>query len=528
MIIFHHGVIHTLHSCQPSASALAIEGEKIFAMGENDEILHLANRKSKIIDLKGKTILPGLFDSHIHLLHYGLKLSSINCETQSKKECLQKVKEKVLHTPPGKWIKGQGWDHNRWEEGIGSKEELDAISTTHPIYLAAKSLHASWVNSQALALARITRSTPNPPGGEIVRDLHGEPNGILLESASTLVEQAIPSPTQEQKKRALQEGQSQLFQYGITAVHDFDEWSIFPLLQSMKSNGEFPLRVVKSIPLPSLEEAIQQGFYSGMGDENLRIGWLKLFMDGALGTQTAAMLQTYEGSHDQFGTLLLSTKELTEIGEAAEQNGIGLAIHAIGDKAVRMVLEGFQQIQSSFPQQKEKIPDRIEHVQIVHPSDIQKMASLHLIASMQPIHLISDMETAEKYWGKRCDHAYAWNSLEKAGIPLIFGSDAPVESPNPFLGIHACLTRQNIQTNQKLSPQQCISLSSALKGYASTPGRIFSAHHPLGEIQAGSPADLIILNENPFALSAASLRDLVPCATMIGGKFVWKDTKFVY
>lgn len=526
MLILHNGIIHSTNNSQQIGDALAIQKNHVYAIGKSEDILSLADRDSKIIDLHGKTILPGLFDSHIHLLQYGLKLSTIDCETESKHECLRRVFEKAQTTPTGVWIRGQGWNHNIWEDGIGSKENLDTISTEHPIYLAAKSLHASWTNSKALALAGISKNTPDPEGGKIERDAQGEPTGILLESATALVEKIIPAPDDRQKKTALLKGQSQLFQYGITGVHDVDEWSIFPLIQKLKKEQEFPLRMVKSIPFSHLQDAIANGITTGMGNNDLRIGWLKLFMDGALGPQTAAMLEPYEGSPDQYGMLMLSTAELVEIGELAARNGISLAIHAIGDRAIRLVLDGIEQIRSSLPPSGEKIPDRIEHVQIIHPDDIKRMAALKLLASMQPIHVISDMETADKYWGKRCAYSYAWNSVEKAGIPLLFGSDAPVESPNPFLGIHACVERQNSRTGKAWFPTQSISLLSALRGYSSNPGSTFQGS-PCGVIQTGALADLIILPVDPFSIHPNALRDLAPQATMIGGKFVWQSPDFI-
>ncbi|MGV8027042.1 MAG: amidohydrolase [Anaerolineaceae bacterium] len=521
MLVLHNGIIRTIYAPQPLSEALAIQDGRIIAVGTNENILNLAGRDSESIDLHGYCILPGFTDAHIHLLQYGLKLSSIDCETESKNECLRRVSTAAQHAPAEVWIRGQGWNHNLWEEGIGTKKELDAISKNHPIYLAAKSLHASWVNSAALTLAGIDRNTPDPLGGKIERDAHGEPTGILLESASLLVEKMIPQPNDIQIKTALLKGQEQLLRFGITAVHDMDEWKIYPLLEKMKENAGFPLRVVKSIPADHLQDAIHEGLFTGMGNESLRIGWLKLFMDGALGPQTAAMLAPYEGSADKLGMLVLSTHNLVEIGDLAARNGISLAIHAIGDKAIRCALDGIEKI---FP--RTALSNRIEHVQIIDPADLQRMADLHLVASMQPIHVISDMEIADKYWGKRCEYAYAWNSIHSAGIPLVFGSDAPVESPNPFLGIHAAVTRQNSKTKEAWYPQQALSLQTALEAYISTPASLLQNPASLGKLSAGSLADLMILNEDPFTIPTLSLRDLSPLATMIAGEFVWKSSDF--
>jgi hypothetical protein len=526
MLLLHNGIIHTMHALEPQVEALAIQGDHILAVGKNEDILNLADQDAEILDLHGKTVLPGITDAHIHLLQYGLKLSFIDCETNSKRECLRRIAEAIQNIPAGEWITGQGWNHNIWADGIGNKYDLDAISTNHPIILAAKSLHASWVNSTALWLAGIDRNTPDPAGGTIVRDQHGEPTGILLESASQLVAERMPEPDPAQMKSALLKGQQHLLQFGITGVHDVDEWKIYPLLKELKNSDKFALRVVKCIPVRHLQDAIQAGFSTGMGDERLRIGWLKLFMDGALGPQTAAMLAPYEGSQDNYGMLNLSQADLIEIGSLAIQNDISLEIHAIGDMAIRSALDGIEKLSTLQHQHTIPFPHRLEHVQIIDPQDIQRMADMHVTASMQPIHVISDMDTADTYWGKRCAYAYAWNSIHAAGIPLVFGSDAPVESPNPFFGIHAAVTRQKIPSVEAWYPQQAVSLQTALEAYTCTPPSIVQKQPSLGKLSAGYLADLIILPENPFISPAASLRDLTPSATMIAGKFVWKSADF--
>lgn len=510
-----------MHPQRPRGEALAIDNGLVLAVGKNEDVLNLAHGDNEIFDLHGRCMLPGFTDAHIHLLQYGLKLTSIDCETESKQACLRRVSAAIQNTPPGIWIRGQGWNHNVWEEGIGTKEELDSISKHHPIYLAAKSLHASWVNSAALALAGIHKDTPDPEGGKIARDSQGEPTGILLESASRLVEKIIPAPDEGQMRAALIQGQEELIHFGITAVHDMDEWKIYPLLKKMKEERQFPLRVVKNIPVDHLSDAIQNSLVSGMGDENLRIGWLKLFMDGALGPQTAAMLEPYETS-DNTGMLILSPEELNEIAEQAVGNGICLAIHAIGDKAIRCALDGMARMPTPTA-----IPHRIEHVQVIHPSDMHRMAALHVVASMQPFHVISDMETADQYWGERCKHAYAWNSIHAAGVSLVFGSDAPVETPNPFLGLHAAVNRQNKRTHRPWHPQQALSLQHALEAYTCTPATLLPGQAVHGKLAVGSRADLTILPVDPFAIPPQSLQTLVPCATMINGAFVWRSSDFL-
>jgi len=523
MLILKNGIIHTMNVLQPAVEALAIQADHITASGTNNDVLSMADRHTTIIDLQGRTVLPGLIDAHIHLLQYGRKLAHIDCETETKKECLQRVSSAVNKKNEEEWVIGQGWNHNVWEDGIGNRTELDAISTGHPIFLAAKSLHASWVNSRALQLAGITRDTPDPKGGYIARDSDGTPSGILLESATLLVEKVIPALNEQQIANALQTAQTQLFKYGITSVQDVDEWNIYPVLEKLYQQRTFQMRVVKSIPHSALPFAIEQGLQTGLGTDHLKIGWLKLFMDGALGPQTAAMLEPYQNS-DQYGMMTLADEELQAIGKQALSHKINLAIHAIGDKAIRKVLDGLTHLQSMYSKPQLPHPNRIEHVQVIHPDDIPRMAALQIVASMQPIHVISDMEMAARYWGKRCAYAYAWNAIQRAGIRLVFGSDAPVESPNPFPGMHAAVTRRLKGASEAWYPEQALTLEAALAAYTSSPASIIRQNS--GMLTTGYLADLIILPDDPFQISPDQLDQMIPLATMIGGTFVWQHPDF--
>ncbi|NMC45656.1 MAG: amidohydrolase [Chloroflexi bacterium] len=522
MIIFHNGKIRTLNALQPVVEALAVQGETILAAGKNEDIINIAAPEARVIDLHGQTVLPGFTDSHIHLLQYGLKLSQIDCETISRAACLARVAKKVQATTPGTWITGQGWNHNIWHEGIGHKHDLDHISNLHPIFLAAKSLHASWCNSLALQLAGIDRHTPDPPGGTIVRDENGEPTGILLESASALVEACIPPLQASQKREVLLNVQQQLLRYGITSVHDVDDWEIYALLQELQPT--FFIRVTKSFHRSDLEEIHHAGLYSGAGNDQLNVGWLKLFMDGALGPQTAAMLSPYEGSTSHCGMLTLPAAELFEIGKEAAHYNIRLEVHAIGDKAIHITLDKMEQLtplKNTSP-----LPHRMEHVQVIDPLDIPRMAHLQMVASMQPIHVISDMDTADRYWGKRCAFSYAWHAIDEAGIPLVFGSDAPVETPNPFPAIQAALTRQKSPTSRSWFPQQRLSLNKILSAYISRSPAIIGKQHRLGQLQPGFLADLVVLSDDLFQSDAFEIAQLSPSATMISGEFRWMDDRF--
>ena len=276
--------------------SIEIENGRISKIGLGVNVLPAVKRNCTIINLNGAVVLPGFTDSHIHLLAYGQSLQRVNCNTPTKEECLLRIAVRAKETPPGKWVIGHGWDHNLWENGYGSKADLDRISGEHPIYLSHKSLHSGWANSAALHLAGIFPDTPDPGNGHIVRDMDHTPTGIVLEGAMKMVEDAVPEHSEREILEALKIAQHDLNRFGITAVHDFDPWQVYTALNALQNSQELTLRVTKGIPEPFLTQAIEMGLTSGCGSDWVKIGWLKLFADGALGPQTAAMLSPYKNS----------------------------------------------------------------------------------------------------------------------------------------------------------------------------------------------------------------------------------------
>lgn len=526
MHILHNARIHTLDPQWPQAEALAIENDRILHIGRNADVLALANPDCKIENMDGRIILPGLTDAHLHLDYYSFSLQKINCETESKAECLRRVAERARNTPAGQWILGHGWNHNQWPEGIGTAEELDAVAPHHPVYLTSKSLHHSWVNNAALQAAGIGNHTPDPENGTVGRDSSGKANGILYESAVNLVETIIPEPNLADTEAALLAAQQALWQYGLTGVHDFDHRRCFAALQNLQEQDQLRLRVVKSIPHELLDAAVELGLRSGFGSPFLRIGSLKLFTDGALGPHTAAMFAPYEDEPDNLGMLFMERDELLETGKKAVSNGISLAVHAIGDAANHEILEAYAALRQF--EQQEKLPHlrhRIEHVQCLQPEDQPRLATMNIIASMQPLHATSDMYTADRYWGKRAAHAYVFQTLLSHGTHMVFGSDCPVESPNPFLGIHAAVTRQRPDGSpdpQGWYPDQRLTLAQALNGYTNGPALAAGWQHQTGKLAAGFLADLIVLDDDPFTLPPQLLHSLRPAATMVGAEWVWQ------
>ncbi len=341
MKLLHHAHIYTLDKSKPVASVIVIDHGEIVAVG-GDELLSEFDYAEKQ-DMRGRVILPGLTDAHLHLQYYALSLEEIDCETGTLGECLGRVVERIQKAKPGEWILGHGWNQNVWGSWP-SAGELDQIAPNHPVYLTAKSLHAAWANSAGMQLANITASTSDPKDGQIQRDVKGEPTGILFENAMKLIEDIIPAPSIEELAHAIQKAQSILWEMGLTGVHDFDRRDCFMALQKIHADGKLKLRVTKNIPVELLDHAFELGLRTGFGDDWLRIGSVKVFMDGALGPRTAAMFQPYLNESQNRGILNMDGEELFELGRHAADVGLGMTVHAIGDRANHEVLNAYRAI----------------------------------------------------------------------------------------------------------------------------------------------------------------------------------------
>lgn len=530
MLILHNALIYTLDPKQPTAAALAIQpapesAGRIVALGD----LHTLQQEfpgARLEDLHGRVVLPGLTDAHVHFRQYAHGLNEIDCDTPTRAACVERVAAAAAKAAPGAWIRGIGWRQNGWAEGFGNAALLDAAAPRNPVYLSAASMHAAWANTAALKAAGVTRETEDPPNGQIQRDADGGPTGILFENAMQLVSNTIPPPSPEQDVQAMLAAQAKLWSFGLTGLHDYDRARSFRALQTLRERGELKLRVLKHLPVESLEHTLAVGLRSGFGDDLLRIGAIKVFADGALGPRTAAMFEPYAGEPDNRGMLFVDSEQLLEWGQQAALGGLGMAVHAIGDRANHEVLNAFEQLRAfertnSLPARRH----RIEHVQVLHPDDLARLGSLKLVASMQPLHATADMLAADKYWGTRVKNSYGWKTQLEAGAVLAFGSDAPVESPNPFLGLHAAVTRRRADGSPGAEgwlPEQRLSLDEALAGFTSGPAFVAGWEGKLGCLAPGYLADLIVLEEDPFKLDPNDLQHLQPAATMLGGTWVWE------
>ncbi len=525
-VLLKNGHFYQGEDSQTDLKSALIEDGVLRSIASPEEFSFSLRRSCQQIDLQGQTVWPGLVDSHLHLAILADQLSAVDCETDTLAECLARVGAKSRTLGSDDWIIGYGWNQNAWEPArYGSAAELEQASAGHPAILYAKSLHASWANETALRAAGIDESTADPDGGRILRDENGKPNGILLENAMGLVDAFVPPLAGKRLESMLKTAQALLLSYGITGVHDFDREACYKALLSLDAAGELLLRVRKNLHGERLAEIAAEGLRSGSGTEHLFLGSLKYFADGALGPHTAAMLSPYENS-DSLGILLMDAEEVFEQGRRAAAIGWPLAIHAIGDLAVRSVLDGYTRLRAWERENGcPHLPHRIEHVQLIIPEDQARLKALGVIASMQPIHATSDMFTADHHWGSRSANAYAFNTLLKQGTQLIFGSDAPVESANPFLGLHAAVTRCRISGEpgeEGWYPEQRITLAQALDAYTLSPARSCGLGKSLGRIAVGYRADLIVLPKDPFQMDPRDLWQLAPSMTLIDGRVAFQ------
>lgn len=525
-LILLNGKVHTMEPAQPFVTALAIRDGKILFAGSDAaarEALPQATGEN-IIDLKGACVLPGLADAHIHLMFASNGLLQVQAEQPAKQDVLDIVAGFTHRKSAGTWITGFGWNHNVWDGKFPTAAELDQVAPKHPVVMRDKSGHAAWVNSLALRLANITPQTEDPHGGEIVRDESGCPTGILLEEAAIgLVERLVPDLSLNEAAEALHQGIQAAHRAGLTCVHDMDQVDCFRGLQVLRQEGRLSMRVIKSIPLAHLDEAIGVGLRTGFGDDWLRMGGVKMFADGALGPRTAWMLEGFDSAPEDTGISAVSPEVLRQAILKANAHGLAATVHAIGDRAIREVLDIYKEARRALG--VTGLRNRIEHVQLVHPDDACRLAELGVIASMQPIHATSDMHIADQHWGKRSAGAYALHTQMECGAVLALGSDCPVETLDPLAGIHAAVTRRRADGTpgpEGWYPEQRLTVEQAVRGYTAGPAYAAGLEKELGSLAPGKWADLTILDQDIFTIDPMDILGTCVLATLTAGQFVWR------
>jgi len=481
------------------------------------------------INLEGRRVLPGLTDAHIHFYEWSLLLCGLALEnSQSLDEVQNRVWDKANELKPGTWILGQGWNQDSWPEPhLPSRFDLDKVAPDHPVILWRTDLHLAWVNSRALEIARIDATTPDPEMGIIDRNQHGEPSGILRELAINLVRQVMPAVSNDETDRAMCQAMGVIHKLGLTGVHDYrimggeDGPPALRAWQRLRRDEKLKLRAWVMIPGEQLDEAVALGLQTGFGDDTLRMGAAKFFSDGATGPRTAWMLAPFEDAGPGFP--LLPMPEMAKRISRANQAGISTAVHAIGDRAIRELLDVYTEVLGQRGEHlRTSVPHRIEHVQHSHPDDLRRLAPLGLVASVQPLHLSDDMHMIDKACGSRARWAYAFGDLLDAGTVLAMGSDCPVASPNPFWGIHAAVTRQRRDGTPAGGwyPSQRLSRSEAVWGYTMGPAYASGQGHQQGSLTPGKLADLIVLDRDIFSVSPEQIADTQVVMTVFDGRIV--------
>jgi predicted amidohydrolase YtcJ len=526
-LVLYNGKLYTMDPGLPRTQAVAIAGNRVLAVGSDADVRALLAPNGQAIDLHGRAVVPGFTDSHLHFMSYGLSLKQIDlAEVPTLEEALARVAARAAATPPGHWLHGRGWDHSLWAGGaFPTRQDLDRVAAEHPVYLERKCGHVGWANSRALQLAGITAQTPDPAGGAIERDADtGEPTGILKELAMDLMTRLFEEPAPAEAMAAIRAGMDRAHKLGLVGIHTMEGPTSFRAFQELRASGELELRVLMQIPVENLDSAIQVGLRSGLGDERLRIGGVKAFADGALGARTAHMLEPFQGEPDNVGIAVTDAERMREIIGQASRAGLAVFVHAIGDRANREVLDAIEASRQAG--EGLHLRHRIEHVQILHPDDLPRLARLGVIASMQPIHATQDMLLADALWGRRSAGAYAFRSLLRSGAVLAFGSDSPVEDLNPIKGIHAAVTRRRADGSpgpDGWHPEQRLTVAEAVQGYTAGAALASGEEAIKGSLSPGKLADLAILSQDIFAIDPMAILDTKILATMLDGRFVYQQ-----
>ncbi|MCU0411874.1 MAG: amidohydrolase [Bacteroidetes bacterium] len=526
-ILFINARIHTMDAQMSVADAIAVRGERIVAVGSRSRVEARVDADT-LIDLGGRTVLPGFIDAHGHLLSLGLARMTVDLIGASSEEAAaERVRARVSAVSEGQWIRGRGWDQNDWpSKRFPARSVLDRAAPLNPVYLARVDGHAAWVNGEALKAAGITRTTQDPPGGKILRRENGEPSGILVDAAMELVQRVMPQPSDEEMRQALRLATSELTSLGVTGMHDMGvDLRTIALYKDLIDKGDFPLRVYALVDGPgeTWDSIRASGPILDYGDR-LTVRGIKLYADGALGSRGAAMIEPYDDDPGNRGLTMADEATLQAIVDDAVDRGFQVCTHAIGDRGNSLTLDLYARALANVANGDRRL--RVEHAQILHPSDIPRFAELGVIPSMQPTHCTSDMYWAEARVGPgRVNGAYAWRSLLHTGVIIPCGSDFPVEHPDPIAGIAAAVTRRDARgvpaSQQDINDQfqladasrpaperysegwyggQRMTLVEAIRGFSAWGAYAAFEEGKKGTLEPGKLADFIVLGEDPFRM----------------------------
>ncbi len=527
-LILHNGKIWTENPDLKEVEAVAIQGDRIVAVGTNAAILQLKQAETRLLDLEGRRVLPGFNDAHVHFYYGGASLAGPQLRlTRSQSEFRGTLAEFARQQPAGRWITGGNWDHENWHPAVlPTRELIDSATPNNPVFINRLDGHMALANSVALKLAGVTKATKDVPGGVIVRDREGNPTGIFKDAAQGLIEKVIPEPSADQIRSAIMAAQTYANAQGVTSVQDMSAApNILRVYQKMLQDGDLHVRISGHQPLTSWRNLANVGVMADFGNPQLHIGGLKGFADGSLGSTTALLFEPYLDSPGTSGipsAELAQPKQMFTNIEQADAADLQVAIHAIGDKANHTILDFYDRVTHEHEARDRRF--RIEHAQHLAVTDIPRFAQLHVIASMQPYHLIDDGRWAEKRIGpERAKFAYAFRSLLDSGATLAFGSDWDVAPMSPLMGIYAAATRRTLDGKHPDGwiPEQKISVQEAIRAY--TMGSAYASFEEKikGSIEPGKLADFVVLTDDILAIDPVKIADTKVNRTIMGGRIVF-------
>jgi predicted amidohydrolase YtcJ len=534
-VVFKNGNIYTVNDKQARAEAVAVKGGKIIFVGSNKNAKAYEGKETKLVDLKGNTVVPGLTDSHYHLAGVGAREMNLNLEgTNTLEDFLARVKERVDKAQPGAWVTGRGWIETFWKpQAFPTRYDLDKISPNNPVYLTRADGHAGVANSAAIKLAGVDKTTANPFGGEIMKDKEtGEPNGMFLDAAQSLIGRKIPAGGRAEAEQAIILGVKRSIELGWTQIQDAGgNYADVELYKKLYGEGKIKLRIYKALhgPNANATRLIKEGASVGLFDNRFNLRAIKVVMDGALGSKGAWLLEKYS-DYDTSGFSTVKEEELYPMLVEALKSGIQVETHAIGDRANRTILDLYEKAFKEVPVAQRKVKDprwRIEHAQVVHPDDIPRFAKLGIIPSMQPSHAIGDLHFAPSRLGmKRLEGAYAWKSFIKQGGKIAGGSDAPVERGEPMIEFYAAVSRKDMRgfSGEGWHPEQAVTREQALKMFTLWAANAAFEENLRGSIEVGKLADFTILSADIMRIAEPEILKTRCVMTVIGGEVVYDAT----